>query len=316
MLLFGTLEYFAEETDAKSKYFKNNLSNYQFIYTTYMLLDVLAVLTELCLIFQKANVDLACIDSSVRRVKEDLKKYKAGVLDRPTYVDELQQHISRENGKYIYKGVHVIKMCSNVDTCHKIKESFIDELLANLEARFPQNDTDIVSSFSCLGLRPVTVLSESELKDWGNDKIETLCAHFGKETLDESGKIIPAFVDCEQVRREWPKVKQCIKDNAYPRQTIAQLWSILNEYHAGEFPALMKLAQVCLVLPVHTSDCERAFSSQNTLKTPLRNRLTPEHLNLLMQICVNGPLKDNFDFAQALSVWKKAKQRKIYSKKL
>ena len=34
-------------------YFKNQLSSYQFLVTTYMLLDTLAIVTELCLLFKK-----------------------------------------------------------------------------------------------------------------------------------------------------------------------------------------------------------------------------------------------------------------------
>ena len=208
-----------------------------------------------------------------------------------------------------------MKMCNNINTCHKIKEQFIDELLLNLEARFPQSDTDLVTAFSCLGLCPISFLSPDELKVWGNDKIQTLCDKYGKDLICDDGTIYPAIVDPYTVHVEWKNVKTCVKDNSYPRTSTANLWSLLKQYHHSEFPQLIKLAMITLVLPVHTSDCERSFSTQNQLKTPSRNRITSEHLDLLMQINVNGPEKKDYDFTKALKLWKNSKKRRLYNYK-
>ena len=85
-----------------------------------MLLDVLAMISELCLFFQKTNIDLAGIDSAVTGVENDLKDYKRGTLERPTYFDEIDTELTQEQGKYVFKGTHVMKMCNNINTCHKI----------------------------------------------------------------------------------------------------------------------------------------------------------------------------------------------------
>ena len=98
------LTYFSEDIDPKSKHFKTQLSSYQFLYTTYLLLDVLAMISKLWLFFQKTNIDLAGIDSAVTGVKNDLKDYKRGTLERPTYFDEIDTELTQEQGKYVFKG--------------------------------------------------------------------------------------------------------------------------------------------------------------------------------------------------------------------
>ena len=182
---------------------------------------------------------------------------------------------------------HILKMSHSIDSCHKLREEFIDHLLSNLEARFPPRQC--WQAFACLGLQPISLLSSEELKTWGNDKIETLCAVYRAEKVKKCGEIVPPVINKDATRDEWVKVKQCVVDNIYPRHSIAQLWSLIKSYHREDFPNLLKLASICFILPVHTAGCVRAFSRQNFLKTPFMNRLLSEHVNMLMQIAINGP---------------------------
>lgn len=62
------------------------------------------------------------------------------------------------------------------------------------------------------------------------------------------------------------------------------------------YPNLCKLAQICLVLPLSTADCERAFSTMKRVKTPLRNRLNTKTLDSLMRIRIEGADQECFDF--------------------
>ena len=86
------------------------------------------------------------------------------------------------------------------------------------------------------------------------------------------------------------------------------------EYHREEFPNLIILAALALSHPVHTRDCERAFSSQNLVTTALRNRLAPETCDKLMRIKIEGPNLHEFDFTKALLEWRKVRDRAIFRK--
>ena len=96
---------------------------------------------------------------------------------------------------------------------------------------------------------------------------------------------------------------------------MEDLWGIINHCHADMFPNPLKLASIALKLPVHTSDCERGFSLQNSLKNCERNRLSPERLDTLMVISSEGPPVAEFNFEPAaVKKWTESKQRIIFSK--
>ena len=54
------------------------------------------------------------------------------------------------------------------------------------------------------------------------------------------------------------------------------------------YPNLSKLAQICLVLPIGTADCERGFSTMKRIKTCLQNQMSNVTINHCMQISMKG----------------------------
>ena len=139
----------------------------------------------------------------------------------------------------------------------------------------------MITAFSCLSVRPITLLSQSDLETWGVDHIKTLCAHFGK-TLVHAGKESLPVVNSSECLAEWAKVKKLVVTNHYPRHSTSALWSLIREFHPNDFPNLLTLASICLVLPTHTSDCERSLSAQNLLKSARRNRIGEKKLQACM----------------------------------
>ena len=72
-------------------------------------------------------------------------------------------------------------------------------------------------------------------------------------------------------------------------------------------------AALAVTAPIHTSDCERGFSTQNLIKSGQRNRLSPERVDDLILVCREGGQIQTFDFQSALSHWKTKKNRGVYS---
>ena len=61
----------------------------------------------------------------------------------------------------------------------------------------------------------------------------------------------------------------------------------MYQNHRDILPNLITLAELALILPIHTSDCERGFSKQNLIKSKSRNRIEDAALNRLMVIWRN-----------------------------
>ena len=120
-------------------------------------------------------------------------------------------------------------------------------------------------------------------------------------------------VDPDATREEWAILKPLVVNSGYPRDKMAPLWGLINQWHKEQFPNLLKLAALALTTAILTADCERSFNAQNQLKTALRNRMSPERPDDLMAIKM-GPASENFDFDAALAYWREAKHRKLFNR--
>ena len=218
-----------------------------------------------------------------------------------------------KNGKLVFKDNHVIsKGQRNVNN---LKDNFIDSLIEKLDDRFPAKDSKLIFSFGVLGMRPLSFLSKDELSTWGNEKIETLITHFGKEqTHKYSDKISKAtpLIEVDETKKEWTKVKPLVVNCGYPRDKLSILWGLISKYHKDEFPNLLKLSALAITAPINTADCERGFSCQNITKTALRNSISPERMDDLITISAEGKPLEEYNFEKALTHWREKKHRKIF----
>lgn len=192
----------------------------------------------------------------------------------------------------MFKDNHIVsKGNRNINT---LKASFVDKLVENLKERFPEKDSNIMYAFGCLAMRPLSFLSKEELSVWGDEKINILTEHFGKDQEHTFGSnqstITEAIITPEETKKEWRLIKPLVVNEGYARDKMPQLWTMISQNHRERFPNLLKLAALALTAPIHTADCERGFSKENKIKTFLRNRITPERVDDLITVKCEGPL--------------------------
>ncbi|XP_076441540.1 uncharacterized protein LOC143280686 [Babylonia areolata] len=204
-----------------------------------------------------------------------------------------EQLVHGDDGKTRFEGCD-IAACPESDVQSAVNK-FIDSLINNIKMRFP--DSELLVAFGVLGMRPITFISASDLDEWGNSKLQVLLDHFAKPKThawktgdgEEMQKESPALIDAETAKDEWVDLKKTVKEQMYPRDSTLTLWQLIARYHQLEFTNLKKLAQLALTLPVYTADVERGFSTQNTILTSQRNRLTAENQAMLMRVQMEGP---------------------------
>lgn len=116
-------------------------------------------------------------------------------------------------------------------------------------------------------------------------------------------------------QEDWQMLKKTAKAQHYPRNSMAELWQLIVQYHKEQFPTLITLVSLALTHLIHTADCERAFSSQNIVTSSLRNRISADNCDQLMKVMIEGsPLKE-FNYLKALKIWRESKSRVIFQKK-
>ncbi|XP_070545566.1 zinc finger protein 862-like [Ptychodera flava] len=297
--------FFGQDKDPKSKGFAKKLTEYEFVATTHLMMDAMAAVTEVSLYSDCRGYSQTSVQPSEH-----------------TYLGSLQKELQEKDGRVLYKGHALTAGSQKLKHFANVKKQFLEVLVDNICARFPQESKDLVHAFSVLGMRPLSFLNSEELSCWGNEQIDQLVDHYGCTKHDD-----PCCGDCEDqcnddvnivnaknIRSEWNQIKQLVLSQQYPRDSFAKLWSIIYTYHRDMFPNLIKIAAIALTLPVHSADCERGFSVQNNIKTYDRNRLGAERLNTLATIMVEGPDMEKFDFVSTLSFWKTQKSHRIFKK--
>lgn len=304
--LDSLLTYFTEDNSAKGSGIAKKIATEDFVKTTYVLMDIIPVVNKLCETFQKKNLDISYVPVAVQKCLLDLEKIKTSETDHELMLNE---DVQTENGRLQFKE-HTIAKTKRGSSV--VKRDFISNLVSNINQRFPQDVSSLMTSFAILALRPIAQLDGIELDTWGTNELQVLLTHFGEEKERGNKSMLP-IVDPKEAKDEWTMLKRLCKSQGYPRDSLAGIWKLINQYHREEFPNLIKLAQLALTSPIHTSDCERGFSVQNRIKSKLRCSLSGSKVDDLSLIEINGPALPDFDYNAALREWRDAKSRRIFT---
>ena len=78
-----------------------------------------------------------------------------------------------------------------------------------------------------------------------------------------------------------------------------------------KYPNMCVLAQIALLIPVSTVECERGFSAMKRIKTALRNLLGEEMLEALMFLSIEAEDRARFPFEVAVRRWFDKSPRRV-----
>ena len=272
---------------AKAKGHLSQITTFQFVATTALLNGLLSVLSRLSKSFQAQSLDRSMIHPLVRSAKSSLSSINqepgAHLADILNLVDERQLEGEREI-KIRYKEVEVKVNESSYASFHRTKDRFIEEVISNIDYRFPADSKSVVDALGILNPRkcPAT----ANLGNYGNEELQVLVDHYGMEKNGKDGPV-PPIIDEAETKFEWVQSRQVIAAN-YRQLSLREMSKLLIVEHQDLYPNFAKLALVALIIPVTNADSERAFCTQNRQKNKLRNRLGHSTVDQLMRIEANG----------------------------
>ena len=111
---------------------------------------------------------------------------------------------------------------------------------------------------------------------------------------------------------EWKLAKKITVQEGYPRNNMANLWEILNTYHADSFPnLLLHLLQLLSHLPLISQIVSVHSVNKNSSKL-LTNHLSENVLDNLLTINIEGPDITQMDFNKVLQKWAAIKERRLF----
>ena len=106
-------------------------------------------------------------------------------------------------------------------------------------------------------------------------------------------------LDHQALTLDWHSFRVYMMQNCR-EMTMKQVFCTLTTSASlgSAYPQLLKVAQICLVVPVSTADCERGFSAMVRVKSKLRKQMSNKTLNYCLRILIEGPEMEHFDFVK------------------
>ena len=249
------------------------VGTYLFLTVTCLVCDVLGSVQKLSLCFQKELVDIAQAKSMLVATKQTI----AAMEQTPgPELKKLFDYLENSEGKY--GGVEIKEANAPAkQRFNSVKRKFIQKILKELESRFPAADRGILSCLDYILSPKYLPLADDEIGSHGEQELETVIKLYGK--ADEKS---PAVIDADQARKDYMHFKYLLNSNRH--LTITSMCAELITKYAAEFPDFATLAKIYSIVPITSVACERGFSSQNRIKTKLRNRLAGKSVDNLMRL--------------------------------
>lgn len=236
------------------------LQSWAFLVEVALMRDILCILQSFSLYLQSRSSSVVQVKSRLDTALKTLEAMKT--VSGPSLAD-VEKEIAR-NGSF--RSITATRVSSDEDTFHTTRVQFIQSLIDNIVARFPDEI-----------LRAGAVLSVSSWPQEENAK-----ALFGdREVIDLAHLLrVDALTALDEFRQ-------------YKR----------NCRVIGS--SLSKILPRIELLPVSAAECERGFSCMNANATDNRNQLSVNTLSALIFIKVNGPSPSHFSANSFVEEWLK-----------
>jgi hypothetical protein len=146
--------------------------------------------------------------------------------------------------------------------------------------------------------------------------LKVLKEHFGQPRWieeDEKKKLVAPVLDCFQLELWQPLFKLSMVSNAmhamerpFNTNPFTKLWRSLdaNTELVAQFLEYLKLAQIAMVYVLGSVEDERVFSSLTFLKDKLHNRLSADHLGIVIGMHAQNEFTlENFPYNTCFQSW-------------
>ena len=156
------------------------------------------------------------------------------------------------------------------------RAAMCDALSEHLESRFTKVlDTPEINAFAVFDHRKWPALVPKEaLEAHGKPEISLLYDHFSNFFSDATKEVVLS---------EWLELKcEILKAPGLMGRKFNDLWPHMLVQFGDNYPHVLRLAAILLLMPVDTSECERIFSLMNKIKTVGRSSLSQANLRNLM----------------------------------
>ena len=219
----------------------NVLRNFRNLLFIHLMLDVLAVFKALSLLFQRDNIVISAAKDGVYSRELQLR----AMIARPG--KNLQDFLNEVGDGHIYKGVTLKRMPNDLKAFIRDKQRMINTIIQFLNSRFESLDAG--GKIFDPRVWPESV---EDLAAYGAAEVDCLFQHFR-----------PAFegndFDFAAVAEECSAVKASVTANNFRHLDPLILWQRMFTAFKDQFPNILMLVEIILILPLATATVERGM---------------------------------------------------------
>ena len=201
-------------------------------------------------------------------------------------IDKLKPKPGREEARFhiavAENDANCLSTCqlSDPDQSQLTKErvDIIDSLDKFLVERFQQTLEDPVLDATVVFAHSRWPLDKQEVKKYGVEQVKVLYKNYGNFFTEEE-----TVEGVDTVLEQFDLMKEFITTSpGLMSLSFHALWARMLTQFTDEYPLVLRLVVITLLIPVDTSECERVFSLMNDIKTNVRSSMGQQNLTNLM----------------------------------
>ena len=304
----------------RAKYIAAAMKDIHFLAFCHFLVDLFSILETVSLRFQQNDLILP---SAVSLLRETYAK--VSLLPKRAapggWLESFEKLVKKGDDKALFQGVTVARsrqqkrgkessdLQSEMEVAVKLCKQGLQERFTNLlgaSSEKPNKEKSTASSivYDMLVFNVDAWPNDMDsLVDFGSDEVAHLVTWF-RPVLESGGCRV------EAVSREWESLKVMVKTH-FQDMAYSRLWSTMltKDPYKSDYENVLHLVVLLLVLPISSTQCERAFSTQYRIKSATRSCLETETIEDLIRISSQGPPMAEFVSSQAVELWFSTGQR-------
>ena len=205
----------------------------------------------------------------------------------------------------MFKETHLKRVNGDDASFMSIKSGLITSAKEYFHKRFSNFQEDPVLRGAADLSNPLLWPRErQDLLIFGENKLTDIIHHFQalltRHNFDEQ-----ACLD------EWLELKLLVYRRPQLReQSIQHFWCHVFTAFGNEFPNMLMVVELCLIIPVQTACVERGNSCLNRIMTDHRASLEVPTVSALMHNAINGPSHGEYDATRAVAHWLTSGERR------
>ena len=215
----------------------------------------------------------------------------------------LQSFQEKVGDGVVFQYVNLNRAKNDTNTFARNREDVLSDSRRFVQQRFESFCSPVLKAAAVITDHNSWPRTRDHLGLYGEDDVVVLANHY-RDVLNRND------FDINEAKDERLSLKlHALNTRAIETLTKQVFWNQIHTLKYAKFLHVLMLVEISFTIAVLSSCCERGFSCMSRLKTEYRNSLDVSTVDHLMNICLNGPIPEEFVAEKAIIHWVHESQR-------